>query len=72
MAHAALALAMHTKRPKTDEELRRKLDRATDIAETLFMQLKDAVQACPVLHRLPEAERTRISATLFQITGAID
>lgn len=67
LAYAALALGMHTRRPRGDQELARKLDRATDISETLFMQLKEAVQACPVLGRIPTEERRRIAETVFQM-----
>ena len=67
MANAGLGLTVNTVRPKFDLETRDRLEKATDGAEKLFMQLVDTVRLCPVLSRIPDDERALMEETLFRV-----
>ena len=67
MANAGLGLTVNAVRPKFDLETRDRLEKATDSAEKLFMQLVDVVRLCPVLSRIPDDERALMEETLFRV-----
>ena len=67
MANAGLGLTVNAVRPKFDLETRDRLEKATDSAEKLFMQLVDTVRLCPVLSRIPDDERALMEETLFRV-----
>ena len=67
MAHAGLSLTANAVRPKFDLGTRDRLEKATDNAEKLFMQLVDTVRLCPVLSRIPDDERALMEETLFRV-----
>ena len=66
MAHSRLSLTVNAGRPKFDSETRARLEKATDSAEKLFMQLDDTDGPCPVLSRVPDDERALMQETLFR------
>ena len=67
MAHAGPSLTANAVRPKFDLETRDRLEKATDSAEKLLMQLVDTVRLCTVLSRIPDDERALMEETLFRV-----
>ena len=65
LAHASLREGMRARRSGLEPEDRGQLERLTDEAERLFLDLRDQALWCPSLVEIPDEERARLEARLF-------